>query len=143
MKEKEYEKVHRAGVGVLPQPGGSHPVQFRMPQLPKPLQAELSGRDSLLPAVRKQKTAAGNTGKGSRFSKACGNEKMIHEIAADFHPIALVKSVNLLHGFVFFYAVSKNPFRNRKSKQSILDADIMGAVSIGSKSKLSMKEVFL
>ena len=51
MKEKEYEKVHRAGVGVLPQPGGAHPVQFRMPQLPKPLQAELSGRNSFLPAV--------------------------------------------------------------------------------------------
>ena len=51
MKETEYEKVHRAGVGVLPQPGGSHPVQFRMPQLPKPLQAELPGRAALLPAV--------------------------------------------------------------------------------------------
>ena len=51
MKEKEYEKVHRAGVVVLPQPGGAHPVQFRMPQLPKPLQAELPGRDVLLPAV--------------------------------------------------------------------------------------------
>ena len=51
MKEKEYEKVHRSGVGVLPQPGGAHPVQFRMPQLPKPLQAELSGRDSRLAAV--------------------------------------------------------------------------------------------
>ena len=51
MKEKEYEKVHRAGVGVLPQSGGSRPVQFRMPQLPQPLQAELPGRDSLLPAV--------------------------------------------------------------------------------------------
>ena len=51
MKETEYEKVHRAGVGVLPQPGRAHPVQFRMPQLPQPLQAELSGRVSLLPAV--------------------------------------------------------------------------------------------
>ena len=51
MKEKEYEKVHRAGVVVLQQPGGAHPVQFRMPQLPKPLQAELPGRVSLLPAV--------------------------------------------------------------------------------------------
>ena len=68
---------------------------------------------------------------------------MIHEIAADFHPIALVRRVKPLHGFVFFYVVSKNPFRNRKSKQSIIDADIMGAISIGSKSKLSMKEVFL
>ena len=68
---------------------------------------------------------------------------MIHEIAADFHPMALVKRVKPLHGFVFFYAVSKNPFRNRKSKQSILDADIMGAISIGSKSKFTRKEVFL
>ena len=67
----------------------------------------------------------------------------MHETTAVFHPIALVKSVNLLHGFVFFYAVSKNPFRNRKSKQGILDADITGAISIGSKSKFTMKEVFL
>ena len=66
---------------------------------------------------------------------------MIHETVGDFHPIALVRRVNQLHGFVFFYAVSKNPFRNRKSKQGILDADIMGAISIGSKSKFSMKEV--
>ena len=68
---------------------------------------------------------------------------MMHEIEANFHPIALVRRVNLLYGFVFFYAVSKNPFRNRKSKQGILDADIMGAISIGSKSKFTMKEVFL
>ena len=68
---------------------------------------------------------------------------MIHEIEANFHPIALVRRVKPLRGFVFFYAVSKNPFRNRKSKQSILDADIMGAISIGSKSKFTMKEVFL
>ena len=68
---------------------------------------------------------------------------MIHEIAADFHPIALVRRVKPLHGFVFFYAVSKNPFRNRKSKQSIIDADIMVAISIVSKFKLSVKEVFL
>ena len=52
MKEKEYEEeVYRAGVGILPQPGGTNAVQFRMPQLPKPLQAELPGRDSLLSAV--------------------------------------------------------------------------------------------
>ena len=51
MKEKEYEKVHRAGVGVLPQPSGTRTVQFRMPQLPKPLQAELPGRVTLLSAV--------------------------------------------------------------------------------------------
>ena len=68
---------------------------------------------------------------------------MMHETTAVFHPIALVRRVNLLHGFVFFYAVSKNPFRNRKSKQSVIDADITGTISIVSKSKLSMKEVFL
>ena len=68
---------------------------------------------------------------------------MIHETAADFHPMALVGRVKPLHGFVFFYAVSKNPFRNRKSKQGIIDADIMGAISIGSKSEFTMKEVFL
>lgn len=66
---------------------------------------------------------------------------MIHETAAVFHPIALVGRVNLLYGFVFIYAVSKNPFRNRKSKQIILDADIIGAISIGSKFKFTMKEV--
>ena len=58
----------------------------------------------------------------------------MHGTEADFHPIALVRRVNQLHDFVFFYAVSKNPFRNRKSKQRIIDADIMGAISIGSKS---------
>ena len=68
---------------------------------------------------------------------------MIHEIAAEFHPMVLVGRVNLLYGFVFIYAVSKNPFRNRKSKRSILNADIMGAISIGSKSNFTMKEVFL
>lgn len=66
---------------------------------------------------------------------------MIHEIEADFHPIALVRRVKPLHGFVFFYAIPPNPFRNRKSKQSIIDADIMGVISIGSKSKFTMKEV--
>ena len=68
---------------------------------------------------------------------------MIHEIEVDFHPIALVGRVKPMHGFVFFYAVSKNSFRNRKSKQSIIDADIMGAISIGSNSKFTIKEVFL
>ena len=68
---------------------------------------------------------------------------MIHEIAADFHPIALVRRVKPLHGFVFFDVDSKNPFRNRKSKQSIIDADIMGAMSIGCKSEFAMKEVLL
>ena len=67
----------------------------------------------------------------------------MHETVADFYPIALVRRVKLLHGFVFFYAISKNPFRNRKIKQGIIDADIMGAISIGSKSKFTMKEVFL
>ena len=66
---------------------------------------------------------------------------MIHEIEVDFHPIALLRGVKPLRGFVFFYAIPKNPFRNRKSKQSIIDADIMGAISIGSKSKFTMKEV--
>ena len=66
---------------------------------------------------------------------------MMHEITADFHPTAMVRRVKPTHGFVFFYAVSKNPFRNRKIKQSILDADIMGAISIGSKSEFTMKEV--
>ena len=68
---------------------------------------------------------------------------MMHEIEAVFHPIALVRRVKPLHGFVFFFAFPKNPFRNRKSKQSIIDADIMGAISIVSKSKFTMKEVFL
>ena len=68
---------------------------------------------------------------------------MMHETTAVFHPIALVRMANQLHGFVFFYAVSKILFRNRKSKQGIIDADITGTISIVSKSKLSMKEVFL
>lgn len=68
---------------------------------------------------------------------------MIHETAAEFHLIALVRRMKLLHGFVFFYAISKNPFRNRKIKQGIIDADIMGAITIGSKSKFTKKEVFL
>ena len=68
---------------------------------------------------------------------------MIHETVAVFHPIALLRRVKPLHGFVFFFAFQKNPFRNRKSKQSIIDADIMVAISIVSKSKFTMKEVFL
>ena len=68
---------------------------------------------------------------------------MMHETVAVFHSTALVRRVNQLYGFVFFYAVSKNPFRNRKSKQSVIDADITGAISVGSKSKFTMKEVFL
>ena len=68
---------------------------------------------------------------------------MMHETTAVFHPIALVRRVNLLHGFVFFYAVSKNPFRNRKSKQGIIDADITVTISIVSKSEFTMKEALL
>ena len=68
---------------------------------------------------------------------------MIHEIAADFHPMAMVRRVKPLRGFVFFYSVSKNLFQNRKIKQGVIDADIMGAISIVSKSKFTMKEVFL
>lgn len=66
---------------------------------------------------------------------------MIHETIVVFHPIALVRRVKPIHGFVFFYVIPKNPFRNRKIKQGIIDADIMGAISIGSKSKFTMKEV--
>ena len=68
---------------------------------------------------------------------------MIHETAAEFHPIALVRRVKPLHGFVFFYPIPKIPYQNRITNLGIIDADIMGAISIGSKSKLSMKEVFL
>ena len=68
---------------------------------------------------------------------------MIYETVADCHPIALVGRVKPLHCFVFFYAIPKNPFRNRKSKQSIIDVDIMVAISIVSKSKFTMKAVFL
>ena len=64
---------------------------------------------------------------------------MIHETAVVFHPIALVRRVKSLCGFVFFYAISENPFRNRKSKHGIIDADIMGAIPIGSKSEFTMK----
>ena len=49
--------------------------------------------------------------------------------------MAMVRRVKPLRGFVFFYAVSKNPFQNRKTNQGIIDADIMGAIPIGSKSK--------
>ena len=66
---------------------------------------------------------------------------MIHETVGDFHSTALVRRVKPLRGFVFFYAIPKNPFRNRKSKQSVIDADITGAISVGSKSEFTMKEV--
>ena len=68
---------------------------------------------------------------------------MIHETVAEFHQIALVRRVKPLRGFVFFYAIPKNPFRNRKSKQRVIDADIIGAVSMGSKSEFTTKEVLL
>ena len=68
---------------------------------------------------------------------------MIHKIEAVLHPIALVRRVKPLRGFVFFYAISKNPFRNRKIKQGIIDADIMGAISIGSKSKLYERGIIM
>ena len=68
---------------------------------------------------------------------------MIHETAADCHPIALVRKVNQFYGFVHFYPIPKIPYQNRITNLVIIDADIMGAISIGSKSKFSMKEVFL
>ena len=68
---------------------------------------------------------------------------MIHETKAEFHPIALVRRVNLLHGFVFFYPIPKIPCQNHITDLLIIDADIMGAITIGSKSKFTMKEVLL
>ena len=68
---------------------------------------------------------------------------MIHETTADFHPIALVRKVKLLRGFVYFYLIPKLLYQNRITNLAIIDADIMGAISIGSKSKFTMKEVFL
>ena len=68
---------------------------------------------------------------------------MIHETVADFHPIALVRRVKPMHGFVFFSPILKISYQNRITNLVIIDADIMGAISIGSKSKFTMKEVFL
>ena len=68
---------------------------------------------------------------------------MIHETAADFHPIALVRRVKPLHSFVFFYPILKISYQNRITNLVIIGADIMGAISIVSKSKFTMKEVFL
>ena len=65
---------------------------------------------------------------------------MIHETVADFHPIALVRRVKPIHGFVFFYPIPKVPYQNRITNLVIIDADIMGAISTGSKS-IFMKEV--
>ena len=66
---------------------------------------------------------------------------MIHEIEVDFHPIALVGRVKPMHGFVFFYPILKISYQNRITNLVIIDADIMGAISIGSKSEFTMKEV--
>lgn len=66
---------------------------------------------------------------------------MIHEIAAEFHPIALVRRVKPLHGFVFFYPIPKIPYQNRITNLVIIDADIIEAISIVSKSEFTMKEV--
>lgn len=66
---------------------------------------------------------------------------MIHEIAADLHPIALVRRVKPLRVFVYFYPNPKIPYQNRITNLVIIDADIMGAISIVSKSKFTMKEV--
>ena len=68
---------------------------------------------------------------------------MIHETEADFHPIALVGRVKPMHGFVFFYPILKISYQNRITNLVIIDADIMGAISIGSKSKFTRKEVLL
>ena len=61
---------------------------------------------------------------------------MIHETAAEFHPMVLVRRVKPLHGFVFFYPILKISYQNRITNLVIIDADIMGAISIGSKSEL-------
>ena len=68
---------------------------------------------------------------------------MIHETIVVFHPIALVRRVKPIHGFVHFYPIPKIPYKNRITNLVIIDADIMGAISIVSKSKFSMKEVFI
>ena len=68
---------------------------------------------------------------------------MIHEIEVDFHPIALVGRVKPMHGFVFFYPILKISYQNRITNLVIIDADIMGAISIASKSKFTAKEVLL
>ena len=68
---------------------------------------------------------------------------MMHEIEANFHSIALVGRVKPLHGFVFFYPIPEIPYQNRITNLVIIAADIMGAISIGSKPKFTMKEVLL
>ena len=68
---------------------------------------------------------------------------MIHETVGDFHPIALVRRVKPLRVFVYFYPNPKIPYQNRITNLVIIDADIMGAISIVSKSKFTTKEVLL
>ena len=68
---------------------------------------------------------------------------MMHETEAVFHPIALVGRVKPLRGFVHFYPIPKIPYQNRITNLVIIDADIMGAISIVSKSKFTTKEVLL
>ena len=68
---------------------------------------------------------------------------MMHEIEAEFHLIALVRKVKPLRDFVHFYQIPKILYQNRITNLVIIDADIMGAISIVSKSKFTMKEVFL
>ena len=61
---------------------------------------------------------------------------MIHETVAVFHPIALLRRVKPLHGFVFFCPILKISYQNRITNLGTIDADIMGAIFIGSKSEL-------
>ena len=68
---------------------------------------------------------------------------MMHETEAVFHPIALVGRVKPLRGFVHFYPIPKIPYQNRITNLVIIDADIMGAISIVSKSKFTTKEGLL
>ena len=68
---------------------------------------------------------------------------MMHETEAVFHPLALVGRVKPLRGFVHFYPIPKIPYQNRITNLVIIDADIMGAISIVSKSKFTTKEVLL
>ena len=48
-----------------------------------------------------------------------------------------------MHGFVFFSPILKISYQNHITNLVIIDADIMGAISIGSKSEFTMKEVLL
>ena len=57
--------------------------------------------------------------------------------------MALVGRVKPLRGFVHFYPIPKIPYQNRITNLVIIDADIMGAISIVSKSKFTTKEVLL